>query len=1109
MARKIYFMEPRILIDVLLVLASIINSLLIFSAIDISILNMLLSILICSFLPGWVLTRWLNLRVSLLESLVLSFPLSAGITSILFTSLYLAHADFRYIFGVTYLLTSLILLIRVVTLKKDKLIVFLNITLQYIVESLALMIIIFLIGVILIIIYPRMAYLPGEDIVTHYYKSIMLIENFKNYNLATIWFNQLLASIYSLSEVSYGLYQSSTAFMSIMLIIAFYIMSKAYLNSIHRYLPILSTVIFTFSAGFGFLNVAFKYLSSKVMLSNYRALYDIIAVSYWDIPSGGALALLIWFRPITVGFIILFCLLFLLKTDNMGKFSYIFVASFLVLVLGLVHLSEMIIFSILILSLSIIYPDIELRIKESAISVTIGSLFSIPFFNMYNALGMKYYNIVGSYIVFPFILSVLSLLFLYRPRCLSLTRYLNKACHKITAFLLIYFGLAVVYWLLSSDKLLYIIQISKVYLAVPWIMYPVLLGINGILGLTAIQLLMKKKVGNPLVIFIIFIFLLIVIGKATSYLRLMGFWVPYNERRMLPYIHSALSVLSAFSLYVLYEKLKARNIRKIVSVWSILLVVILGSISSMASVLFWNVYLDRYQLNEDEKMLVSILDQNVDANSYLLGFSHRSLTISRFSRIQSVIFRQRHFIWPALSPDVVLSSLDVNRPIVIFLSKEDIQKLDLDYDVSYVRHLLNIGKNIFDGLSGRITLLANLTSPKKGSDIIIVIPNTVDEDSIDPLYYIYDILSYGGLEYDSVLIYDIFRLKKANTLILPNEEVLFDLNGYSEYISLWDKKIIIMNVNNNSDTVYSILKYPYKIIGELNLGGSIPYIFNIYLNKSEVLFVDLIPIIRLYQNGIITNRDIYSIFREVIDILSIQSKEVLELSFLSYEGLSFRELRVGGYINLSATSGFIISPDRHEIYLRINDKSLYYGDIRYILFLDLSSIIIKGSGLMSNAGYGRYLNFTVLNPIVTVNGSTARVLIVKSDYSMEMLQGQSIIITADKLTTILNGVNLNLRGDIILKNVYPQNAIVNRYPFLKVVDGGDITFKGELSGRVLFSDVYTFLYDIVIDGLPPPPYDDFIGMIIVMPITLTIFIIYIIWIKKRWNIFNIVGKKER
>jgi len=347
-----------------------------------STLNFVSTLFISFFLPGWVLLRILGFDFEQKINfglITLSFVASVGLTSIIFLFLLPVREETALLLSSVYLVVSLVPLI------KDKLFYFKNkrksnlkssIQHQYNVLDL-LLIGSFLLFFTVIIsnLYPSMASLPSLDIVKHYSDAIGSLLTTDIYGSSYPWYHFGLATVHELSTPPLWLFQSGIAFLSVMLLFSFYIMSKLYLSEIDKRAHIFATIFFFIFSGFGWI----YFISQKFFLPETSNNFDLLLVSnnvsFWDTLNGQASWLWFSFRPVTIGFAIFFVLLYLIKKQNLNKTQYIVFTSFLLVTLIQVHVSEFLIFFSLLFILSIFKPRINLRIKETAICLLVSLVF--------------------------------------------------------------------------------------------------------------------------------------------------------------------------------------------------------------------------------------------------------------------------------------------------------------------------------------------------------------------------------------------------------------------------------------------------------------------------------------------------------------------------------------------------------------------------------------------------------------------------------------------------------------------------------------------------------------------------------------------------------------
>ena len=323
-------------------------------------------------------------KQSVVEYIVFSFALSLPLVSII-SSFLLPIAKNIQILGLCLLFFSFLLGIKSNFEKKNseknKKDMFHEID---IIKFLILLSTLLFFIISIIVCYPEMTYITELDI-TRNIKSILLVSVQSNIHQSFTypWFHIYEASIYELSKPSIPLFQSALALLSIITILSFYIMVKAYLEDIDNHLPILATVFWSLFSGFGWIYL----LLSKIEMQNINY-YSLLSLanerSYGDIEYGQNVFL--WFRPMTIGFMLLFCLLYILRKEIGSKLISKIISIFILIALFFYHIPEYIFFITILIIIAIFIHTNELNIK---IMLTSSIISFICIFMIYTFLLLK------------------------------------------------------------------------------------------------------------------------------------------------------------------------------------------------------------------------------------------------------------------------------------------------------------------------------------------------------------------------------------------------------------------------------------------------------------------------------------------------------------------------------------------------------------------------------------------------------------------------------------------------------------------------------------------------------------------------------------------------
>ncbi|MDP9287622.1 MAG: hypothetical protein M3P08_05425 [Thermoproteota archaeon] len=675
-------------------------------------------------------------------------------------------------------------------------------------------------------VYPQMAYVPEQDIARLFVYSKGLIVAPGSFSSSYPWFQFDWASVMELSSPSLwlfqsgfaylGLFQSGFAYLSIMLIFSFYIMAKAYLNGIDKRAPLIATIFF-----FVFSGIAWSDDSGD----NVRQYWHIFHIS--NKPVSGILGLgqtpflWAWFRPLTLGFTIFFVLLYLMQRGSeeqglvMNRNRYIIISSLMVLTLSQVYFPNLVVFVAFLLVIAIFFPKIKLRIKETAISTIIGvSVSALLQFQKYQANSSypnEYYLALAVLAGVAFFLSKYS----SRPKISFKTDF--RLVLPIALY--IYFAFFTFFWFTNSDVFRNRID------AVPVELYPILLGVMGIIGIPGFVVVARKYRSHPVLIFSILFLFIIVFGRALTYYNANFVNTSYWERRLIPYLFVSSSIVGSISVLMFIDYLKQKRfhferLNRAATTTTILGVAILsflvlgGIISTLLGLEFILFNTSQNALTDKEIKLESSL-HNVDPGSTLLTYTGRSKSIADFAPLGQtgrVIPDYRYAAWSSKDPELPLNVLYThNGSSIIYLNENDIKRISSHREQIYkgylASHIVKVApllNKTTGSTGGEVLQMPTFSPPSTHSAVVLVVPNFPSRSAgASPYYYYYayDILSLGGYNYTTALLSDINSISKAKIVIAPSEQIALKLIQYKNLYNLQFDKLIVLNVDGHNQLI--------------------------------------------------------------------------------------------------------------------------------------------------------------------------------------------------------------------------------------------------------------------------------------------------------------------
>ena len=796
--KKIIFRVPEKMINVHLIdyfFAGISLTLLLFNLLGLNnILSLFFAILASFFLPGYVLLKLLKFHSlnSCLEWLVLSFALSIGLTSLIYSLALPFTAHRSLLISVIYFGFSLCSFLKDRIKPEEK---------QQFSEKkkmiehnfsdvlLLLWILLFIISAISSL-YPKMAYRPALDIVRHFSSSKLLTLASDAYASPYPWFHMAWAVIYELSRPAMDAFQTGLAYLSLMVIFSFYIMAKAYLSNIDNRAPIIATVFFSVFSGFGWLHFLMEKLKTQDPTIHLKLLSISSNSSYWDVGYSQGPWLWLWFRPLTVGFTNLFVLMYLLNRKDLDKKSFFIINYLTVLSLSMTHFSELVFYTILLLAISLVLaPRFQFRLKDSLLTLLLALTTTLGISLFYNLMSIKV-KVPLSNIAISLIIASISLLIIKLKPHISIVSHIFKKrtidAYYVIASLLAIWAAMLLYWFANANN--FKVSLVSSIFGVPWILYPVLLGICGLLTFPGIVYLFKYNRNRAAIVFVLMLIVSIVFGRLLTYINLYWYKIGYWERRIIPLSFSASSIISSILICHIAKRIRARHI---FSSLLFSLIVITGLNSTILTIEYQSLATQRHMLTPSEQDQVVLLNE-LNPQSYLLTLSYSSLKLTEFAPFAWRIGYFRDHIWPAKSPELVLNSLfSTGHPAIIYLSKEDYARLKGSaYAESYIkRHLLHVlpSYNCAD-----IYQIQGITPPAENSNIVLVVPENY---STINCFYAYDILSSAGYNYTTMHISDMETLVKAEIIVVPSEILASKILDLKNDLKLNFRKLIILNLD--------------------------------------------------------------------------------------------------------------------------------------------------------------------------------------------------------------------------------------------------------------------------------------------------------------------------
>lgn len=751
-----------------------------------SLAQLVMALLVTSFLPGYVLLRLTNLDMYLskLELLVLSHVLSYIFSGFLFFAFLPIDRSIRpMVMSMTYLflgISSVIkhsrrrAFIRRPSFSRPQ-------------DILPLSIIIAFYVIAMMFLYPNLVLRSGLDNAVHYANSIVLARTPEFYSYTPyIFFHLFQANFLGLSNNSFQNTGSAIAFLSLILPLSFYITAKEYIGRADPKLPIVATSLFLFS------NVSwiyFIYLKAGFESVSQASLLALTAdKTYWGTQYG---VYGLWYIPQTVAFTAILILFFLLKRGDLPRAGYFGLFSTLIAATYLTHGWEAILPILFLALYAVISKRNSLRIGDSIKSSLLSFLIVSTFYIILSFINVRFS--LSFSLLFPLLLLAVALALSLTMRSFKLRWRARINDHHlveaVTIGLIFLYSIGFVAWIVLLND----ISMSKIGLTFPWFFYSTMLGVTGLLAILALPYIVKEQrlriEATPIVIFLVFLF---IAGRLMPHIQSSVYQtieVFYGEERFVHLIKIFASMIAPIPIVWFIARLKNFNsttasstkskrshryhmpslTKKLTTLLLISVMVSFGITSSFLIVEYWHI--TNYSRISDAELeamehLKSIFDK--EETAWLITASDASFSASALStpleRLES-----RQFLYSATSPEYSLYFL-YRAPFLshpyLYLHTRDAEFLEA-YKGRYVTdHLLPNLPIVFENSESTIYNISKTAPPLPRSNTRLVIPFDDLVLSSKQLLYIYDLLSLSQINYTT--FYDLDdKALAGEAIILP------------------------------------------------------------------------------------------------------------------------------------------------------------------------------------------------------------------------------------------------------------------------------------------------------------------------------------------------------
>ena len=828
-----------------------------------SLFLLIISIFTVYYISGYVISsiagfsRYFSILENVVFSYLLGFAFSA-LLAYLFHFLMNIHEWSTLVLMVYICLGVLLLFIECKQGSSMENKLFLQ-TISLSVDELALFILILSFFVAAVLSTWQVIYIASTDMIRHYANSLILLRDPSTYTaFPYLFFHLSQALVLKLSFAQLIPFLITMNMLNFLLPISFFVMSKKYFEKLDKRAPIISTLFFFLFYGFAWIYLI-KNKLARPEVSEYRLLSQVYGQTF-SMTGYAAAFYYLGYLPISVGLTIFIMLLYLLRRSDIPKQQFLGLCFLLVYLGYMVHIAEMVIFSVVIAAFSLLSSEKNRPLEWILLSLPLASFASLitfltliwkcsfTFFTPSSLISYSIAGVLGLMAYFLHIKIAINKSFTHT----YLTQFFRIYGFSIFLLLAVIYTLGLLAWWSVAEE--FDVSLVQETFQVPWFFYPVILGIKGIFALVGVYFVLRhpEKYGC-LWIIVVMAFVSFIFGRMVSFVNVNLFNTGYFELRFLTFIGMAASMLGVIPLIHSQPSNKETNerrgslgveasrniskfkVRRSITVSPLIaLLVVCGLTSTVLGVQYWSFNAQNKDLKIDQNELsvmgfLSELFKN-DSRSRVLTPTSVSRERLSFSAPALVPQSSSQVLFNAESPEVALylatgGTQDFSN--YIYLHQRDLKFLSEKCSESYfVKHMVKTLPMIYNTSFAKVYKVPRQSFPLSDSTTVLVLPGEYYPLQKEDIFFIYDLLSRALWNY--TVSYATEDISNYKLVILPFDPYIMEstrnitFQDLLQYISTryFDYvrsggKLLIINTNG-----YGLFYVSEKCINAIKIHGN-------------------------------------------------------------------------------------------------------------------------------------------------------------------------------------------------------------------------------------------------------------------------------------------------